>query len=341
MEVQIQIQSNLNSPVEISVLMPVHNAVPFLDETIESVLLQTFKNWELIVVDDFSTDRSSEIVLRYAARDSRVRLLSNKKKGIVYALDLAFQHSLGMYITRMDADDLMPENKLMHLLSLIKQEGRNSVVTGKVNYFSVTAVSEGYKRYENWLNSLVDQQNFNQNIFRECTVASPNWMVDRSCFENDIVLAELNYPEDYDLVFKWYRKGYKFTGIPEVTHFWREHPARLSRNSELYQQRSFFEMKTRYFLELVYQEPESIQLVGAGKKGKLVAEQLTNASVLFEWFEFADATVEKHHSKKDIQDLVEKLTILTNWPADENIQKKIADFLESKKLYFGKNLWLF
>lgn len=90
----------------ISVLMPVYNARRYLAESIESILKQTYSNFELIIIDDGSTDRSTEIVNAYRLRDSRVKLFSRSKRGITAALNDGLRSALGIYIARMDADDI-------------------------------------------------------------------------------------------------------------------------------------------------------------------------------------------------------------------------------------------
>ena len=90
----------------ISVLMPVYNAERYLRKAVESVLAQTYGNFELIAVDDGSTDRSKDILDGFAARDQRVRVMSRPNTGIVGALNDGLAAAKGDYIARMDADDI-------------------------------------------------------------------------------------------------------------------------------------------------------------------------------------------------------------------------------------------
>ena len=94
----------------ISVLMPVYNAELYVAEAVESVLAQTFTDFELITIDDGSTDRSSRILEGYAGLDSRIRLVSRPNTGIVGALNEGASMARGEIIARMDADDVsLPE----------------------------------------------------------------------------------------------------------------------------------------------------------------------------------------------------------------------------------------
>jgi len=96
----------------VSVIMPAYNAALYISEAIESVINQTFRNWELIIVNDGSTDATKEIILGFEKKDRRIKCLfqENGKQG--KARNLGIAHSIGKYIAFLDADDLWVENKL-------------------------------------------------------------------------------------------------------------------------------------------------------------------------------------------------------------------------------------
>lgn len=94
----------MKNNVPISVCIPVYNASRYLCECIDSILSQSFVNFELLVVDDGSTDDSVEIIRSYS--DSRIRLIENKHD-YIGSLNLLLQEARGKYIARMDADDVM------------------------------------------------------------------------------------------------------------------------------------------------------------------------------------------------------------------------------------------
>jgi glycosyltransferase involved in cell wall biosynthesis len=323
--------------------MPVHNTADFIDECLDSIIAQTYTNWELIAVDDFSTDKSSAILNEWAAKEPRISVLKNSQKGIIPALELAFKNSKGNYISRMDADDKMPANKLELLMRAMPLD-KKTIVTGMVQYFSDSPVSEGYKRYETWLNSLVSAKNHWQNIYRECVIASPNWLVHRWCFEECFGFESLKYPEDYDMVFKWFDHGFSIVAVPEVTHYWREHAQRTSRTVEAYQQKAFFQLKTNAFIKH-HPTCNNFQLIGAGEKGKLVAAILIEHKIDFEWFDLNSTRFNTLILGKEIQDVDQIqpniISILTVWPDDSKMQVAITEFIHQKGLEFGRNCWLF
>ena len=93
--------------VKISVIMPIYNVAPYLEETFESVLNQSLKDIEIIVVNDGSTDNSEEIIKKYQQKDTRIISFSQENQGQSVARNLALQHATGEYIYMMDSDDVL------------------------------------------------------------------------------------------------------------------------------------------------------------------------------------------------------------------------------------------
>ncbi|TAH33727.1 glycosyltransferase family 2 protein [Candidatus Saccharibacteria bacterium] len=99
---------------KISVVMSVYNAQEYLDEAIISILDQSFRDFEFIIIDDGSTDRTNEIIRHYARQDSRVKIVIHKKNlGITKGLNTGFKMARGKYIARMDADDVSLRNRFL------------------------------------------------------------------------------------------------------------------------------------------------------------------------------------------------------------------------------------
>ena len=90
----------------ISVIMPVYNGEAFLSEAIDSILNQTFADFEFIIIDNASTDRTPEVLASYASRDARIRVHHEEKRGVAHAVNLAVSLATGRYIARMDSDDI-------------------------------------------------------------------------------------------------------------------------------------------------------------------------------------------------------------------------------------------
>lgn len=266
----------------ISILTPYRNAEKYIRETALSILEQTHTDWEWILVNDHSQENELEVIADLL-HDPRIRLLENKGKGIVDALCTAFSEAKGVYVTRMDADDVMPSFKLTRFLETL-ENGIDRIVTGKVKYFSdVGPISPGYMVYEKWLNDRVDNSDFYGQIYRECTIASGNWMIRKVDLEKCGGFSGLNYPEDYDLLFRWFEAGFSIKGIDLVTHLWRDHDLRTSKTSEDYQQKAFFSLKINRFIELDWDPQQKLIVNGTGQKGRLTAKILIEKEIPFNW----------------------------------------------------------
>ena len=267
----------------ISILMPVYNAAPFLEDCLQSILNQTHQDWELLAVDDFSEDTSLAILKRYELKDHRVRVFQNSTKGIIPALQKAYEESTGQYITRMDADDKMMPDKLSLLHKVLINRGEGYLATGLVSYFSDTALGDGYQKYANWLNQLTLENRHFEEIYKECVIPSPAWMIARADLDRCAAFTAEQYPEDYDLCFRFYKMGLKVVGIPSIIHLWRDHPNRSSRTDSNYANNQYFNLKVPYFLTLDRDFSRPLVLWGAGKKGKTLAKLLLKENVAFRW----------------------------------------------------------
>lgn len=96
----------MTAPILVSVVMSVYNAEVYLSEAIESILTQTYKSFEFIIINDGSTDKSLEIIEKYAEKDNRIVLINRENRGLPYSLNEGILLAKGKYIARMDADDI-------------------------------------------------------------------------------------------------------------------------------------------------------------------------------------------------------------------------------------------
>jgi glycosyltransferase involved in cell wall biosynthesis len=125
-------------PRLVSVLMPFLNVAPYLADAIESVRAQTYPHWELLLVDDGSTDGSGEIARRYAALDPRVRALEHPGRanlGASASRNLALRHATGAYVALLDGDDLWLPPKLEEQVALLEATPAADVLVGSTEYW--------------------------------------------------------------------------------------------------------------------------------------------------------------------------------------------------------------
>ena len=168
----------MTSPA-ISIVMPVKNAAETLDETLMSIEAQTLRDFELIIIDDFSEDATPELVDSWATRDGRVRWFPAESPGLVPSLNQALSEARAPLIARMDGDDLMLPTRLEKQRALLRAMIRWEKCRG-VESFGENGIGEGFRLYDDWLNGLVSHQAMFDARFIESPLAHPSAMVRRS-----------------------------------------------------------------------------------------------------------------------------------------------------------------
>nr|WP_299172884.1 glycosyltransferase [uncultured Allomuricauda sp.] len=268
---------------EVSILIPFKNTAHFLPACLDSIINQDFEAWEVLAVDDHSTDDSLKVLTVYSQSDSRIKVFTNKGEGIISALRTAYSNAKGTFITRMDSDDIMKPNRLSVMVNDLNKHGNGHISVGQVKYFSDRGISNGYERYEKWLNKLTSDGNNYDEIYKECVIPSPCWMSFKEDLDACGAFEPNRYPEDYDLTFRFYEKGLKIIPCSEILHLWRDYDTRTSRTHEHYAQNYFLDIKLHYFLKLDHDKQRPLAIWGAGFKGKNIAKKLVKHKIDFTW----------------------------------------------------------
>ena len=316
----------------VSILIPFKNTAQYLHECIQSILDQTYTNWEVLAVDDHSTDESGEVMTGFAKEETRIQVFQNQGQGIIHALRMAYEKSSGKFITRMDSDDVMLPYKLHVLAISLLESGPGNVAVGQVKYFSHQGISNGYARYEQWLNILTEKGGNYTEIYKECPIPSPCWMVYREDLDASGAFEPDYYPEDYDLAFRFYEQGLKCLPCNQILHLWRDYDSRTSRTSEHYAQNYFLDIKLHYFVKLDYDSTQPLIVWGAGTKGKTIAKGLLERDVNFYWICDNPKKIGRHIYGKEmldfktLDDFESPQSIIT--VANEGAQEFIRGYLE-------------
>lgn len=111
----------MNSPLKISIIVPIYNIEEYIEKCIDSVISQTYKDWELILVNDGSTDNSEKICEEYALKDSRIKVIHKENGGLPSARKAGLEIAKGDFIFHLDGDDFIPENTLEILINKQKE----------------------------------------------------------------------------------------------------------------------------------------------------------------------------------------------------------------------------
>jgi glycosyltransferase involved in cell wall biosynthesis len=217
---------------KVSIAIPAYNAMDYLPETLESVLAQTFTDFEVLVVNDGSTDRTAEWVSQLT--DPRVKLISQTNQGLAAARNTGIAHARGEYIAFLDADDLWEPTKLEKQVRVLEENPEVGLVYTWMALINETGESTG-RVFQNHAEGNIWEKLIESNIVGCGSVA----MVRRSCFETlggfDQNLR--SFVEDWDM---WLRIAFyhPFKVVKEPLVYYRQRSTSASNNWEAMEQSS-------------------------------------------------------------------------------------------------------
>ena len=200
----------------ISVLLPVYNAVKYVGIAIESVLNQSFKDFELIICEDRSTDMTWQIIELYVKKDRRIKLFRNEKNlGIAENRNKLISLASGNYIVWQDADDVSMPYRLELQYQFMEQNPDVGIVGGWLQFFNENG-EQSIRKYAS------DDVSLRSKIFQYSPVAQPAAMIRKKSLDES-GMYDLRYPlaEDLDMSFRIGMK-YKFANIQRVLIKYRE-----------------------------------------------------------------------------------------------------------------------
>ena len=255
----------------VSVLVPVRDGEAYLDEALGSLAAQTHEHLEVIVVDDGSRDASADIAEDWARRYRRFRLVRQEPEGFVAASQRACAEARGAYLAAMGGDDVARPRRLELQLAALREDGLDAC-GGGVRYFP--EATDGLRRYERWLNSLITAERARQDLFVECPIGHPTLFARAGA----ISYRQVGWPEDYDLVLRLWAGGGRFRNIEDVVLDWRDHPTRLARTDERYSLTGFARCRVHHLRRHVLRGRPTV-VWGSGPVGKLHARALQEAGV--------------------------------------------------------------
>ncbi len=209
----------------ISIILPAYNSMQFIGQTIESLLNQTFTNFELLIINDGSTDGTELIIRSYT--DNRIRYIKNEvNSGLVYTLNKGIELSRGKYIARMDADDIALPQRLAKQHQWLEQRPLTSVVGTLISFIDLDNHVTGHWK--------LDKQNTTYKAMyhtmpRENCLAHPAVMLRTEVVKKYKYALYQQHIEDYDLWLRMLSDGVVFEKVPEVLLQYRVHPQSITK----------------------------------------------------------------------------------------------------------------
>ena len=222
----------------ISIIVPVYNTERFLAETLDSVLAQTIGNYEVILVDDGSTDGSAKIVRDYCARDYRFRPLYMTNNGVSAARNEGLRIASGRYVVFLDSDDTLPPDALENMYRVITEKRADCVFGGVREedvFGSVTPKGAKYISEKEYISR------YDRNIIYTLSVC--NKMFDLNVIrKHKLEFRPLMFLEDGDFLMRFIEKARRLSGCPSVVYnirirpFWEEPSATQRGTAEMFSQ---------------------------------------------------------------------------------------------------------
>lgn len=200
----------------ISIIIPTYNRASLLPKAVNSVINQTYKNWELIIVDDGSTDNTKEIVRQFSNKDKRIKYFYQENKGQPSAMNVGVKNSQGEFIAFLDDDDEWLPLKLEKQIYKILQDKKigivytNSIVIGQQKRYKINPNKFYYKNNTNFFCSLLKGN----------LITASSVLLRKECFEkvglfDESKIIKITQSQDYDMwlrIARYYKIGY----MPEV-----------------------------------------------------------------------------------------------------------------------------
>lgn len=296
---------NFTNQPDISVIVPMYNVEQFLPRCVESIINQTHKNIEIILVDDESPDRSGEIAEEYAAKDSRIKVIHQKNKWLGGARNSGIKIATGKYIIFVDSDDYIRKDMCEILFKKMKQYQTDMIVFGlcHVNgkgeklFYSSSSIEDKCYYDEKARNELFSKVIATHSLNSACMkIYKRSIFIDNEMYFNE----EIRYAEDYEFCLRLFPYIHSFVYIKECLYYYVE-----NENSIMHTQDK--EIMNKFIILYQFREKFiSDQNIATTDNMRLSSELLINM-VVKNYARFL-GTPDKHTKKQSIALIDDMLT---------------------------------
>lgn len=263
----------------ISILMPVRNEAAYLPAALCSLARQSCRCWELVVVDDGSSDNTPAILADAARNDGRIRVIRQEGGGLVSALNNGLAACRAPLLARMDGDDICHPRRIELQSAYMDLHPDTGLVACNFRHFPRTSLKQGMLSYETWQNALADHDLIMRDLFIESPLVHPSIMARRNLIEEAGGYRDKGWAEDYDLWLRMAEYGVRFARLQHTLFFWRDHPERATRTMSEYSAEAFRSCKLHYLRRGFLKDTRSVIIAGAGLEGRAWQRQLTDAGI--------------------------------------------------------------
>ena len=244
--------------------MPYRDVAATIGTTVKSILRQSFKDYEVIAVNDNSRDESKAII--NSLGDERFKLYNNPGNGLVDALNFAINKISSDWVGRMDADDIMHPVKLEQQWQELLKYPEADVISCQARIFPKHRVTDGFREYMSWQNSVLTHEHFVQQCYVEMPLTNPTAIFRKSMFEQLGNYRKGEVPEDYEFWLRALHNGYRFRKIPRILFDWRDSSSRYTRTAPACTRAAFDQLRADYLSrDTRLQNNRPLVFCGAGR----------------------------------------------------------------------------
>ena len=265
----------------ISVLLPLYNAEKTIKACIESILNQSLRDFELIIINNNSTDTGTEITQEFSIQDKRIKILHERNQGISYALNKGIKNAQYQYIARIDADDEMLPNRLQMQFDFLESNPQIDLISGLAKV-DPNHCLKGFQNYIQQLNLWLSEDELYVHRFVESPFPHPSVMFRKKLMEKfGLYSTNTSIPEDYELWLRFYENNVRMAKLNQEVIVWRDLPNRLTRNHQAYHSESFDQIRIFYLKKHL----EKIKLnkpiiaIGDGKLARRKIKKMINSGI--------------------------------------------------------------
>lgn len=251
----------------LTVLLPFRNASATLNDAIASIVQQTFQDWDLLLIDNASTDDSATIASAWSRKDARINVAQEPRTGIAHALNTGLSLTSAPLIARMDADDICLPERFQHQVAVMHAEPSIGVLGTRTRFSSTVDRNSGMRWFVGWQNAILTPHAHFIKRFVDAPLAHPSVMYRRELTSRFGAYDTGPLPEDHELWLRWMHHGVRFTKLPEELLIWNDHAHRLSRTHANYSIDAFFSTKAKWLAAWLRQELHGRQVIIAGTSG--------------------------------------------------------------------------
>ncbi len=293
----------MNVPPLISVIMSVYNGEQFLQEAVDSILKQTFADFEFIIIEDASTDNTQKLLEQNQLNDSRIKIIKKEKNkgpaGFIQNLNIGLENATGKYIARMDADDISTPDRFQKQVNFLEKNPQTFLVGSQVQCIDESGDETKILRAPG------ENKTIRKKMLKNISLFHPVIM-----FRNipEIHYREkMLYCEDYDLYFRLMLGNYKFANIKRSLLKYRILDNSISRKDNKFIKWLFVEKSRQFFREQKKTGTDSYdQFEPENFLNILVSDFVSKKVDLL----FAAKTAFKFKSQADLEIILNKATIL-------------------------------